>query len=138
MDYNSIDLLKGNIKNYNTYPLQKGINLTFWKADTFANTRVGDKYELEDHIETSFCPNPFKDIGVLWNGDVTLCCLDHDGELSVGNINNSSIEEIIQNDSAKKLRASMLGRYPLPSVCQTCKAKPVKRQNAGEVNTSVA
>ena len=59
-------------------------------------------------------------------------------EDSVGNINNSSIEEIIQNDAAKKLRASMLGRCSLPSVCKTCQAKPVKRQSADKVNTALA
>jgi radical SAM protein with 4Fe4S-binding SPASM domain len=138
MDYNAHDLLKENGSASISYPLQKGIQLTFWRAFTFANTRVGHEYELEDNIETAYCPHPFTDVGVLWNGDVTLCCLDHDGELSVGNINSSSIEEVIQNDAAKKLRASMLGRYSLPSVCKTCQAKPVKRQSADKLNPAVA
>ena len=132
VDYNAHDLLKDNSNKSITYPLQKGISLTFWRAFTFANTRVSDEYELEDRGETAYCPHPFQDVGVLWNGDVTLCCLDHDGELSVGNINTSSIEEVIQNDAAKKLRASMLGRYPLPSICQTCQAKPIKLQNTNK------
>ncbi len=138
VDYNSHDLLQENSSRSIDYPLQKGMKLTFWRAFTFANTRVSDEYELEDKSETGYCPHPFKDVGVLWNGDVTLCCLDHDGELSVGNINNSSIEEIIQNDAAKKLRASMLGRCSLPSVCKTCQAKPVKRQNADKVSPATA
>lgn len=126
VDYNDPDLLKDNRSATVTYPLQEGIQLKFWRAFTFANTRVSDEYELEDKIEATYCSKPFRDVGVLWNGDVTLCGLDHDGVLSVGNINDSSIEELIQNDAAKKLRASMLGRHPLPSVCQTCQAKPVK------------
>jgi radical SAM protein with 4Fe4S-binding SPASM domain len=138
VDYNSHDLLQENSSRSIDYPLQKGMKLTFWRAFTFANTRVSDEYELEDKGETGYCPHPFTDVGVLWNGDVTLCCLDHDGELSVGNINNSSIEEIIQNDAAKKLRASMLGRCSLPSVCKTCQAKPVKRQNADKVSPAIA
>ena len=138
VDYNTHDLLQENSSRCIDYPLQKGMKLTFWRAFTFANTRVSDEYELEDKSETGYCPHPFKDVGVLWNGDVTLCCLDHDGELSVGNINNSSIEEIIQNDAAKKLRASMLGRCSLPSVCKTCQAKPVKRQNADKVSPATA
>jgi radical SAM protein with 4Fe4S-binding SPASM domain len=68
-------------------------------------------------------------VGVLWNGDVTLCGLDHDGELTVGNVRNSSIENVIQNEAAQKLRASMLGEYPLPSICQKCQERPVKREN---------
>ncbi len=137
VDYNSHDLLKENGSPSVDYRLQKGVKLTFWRAFTFANTRVSDDYELEDSGETAYCSHPFTNVGVLWNGDVTLCCLDHDGELSVGNINNSSIEEVIQNDAARKLRASMLGRHPLPSICQTCQSKPVKRKNANKINPAV-
>jgi len=86
-----------------------------------------EDFDLEIRNETSYCPHPFTDVGVLWNGDVTLCCLDHDGLLKIGNIKESSIETLIHSDAAKKLRASMLGRHPLPFVCQTCQAKPVRR-----------
>lgn len=126
-NHNADDLLQKNNNASISYPLQNGLKLTFWRADTFANTRVGEEFDLEIRNETSYCPHPFTDVGVLWNGDVTLCCLDHDGLLKIGNIKESSIETLIHNDAAKKLRASMLGRYPLPSVCQTCQAKPVKR-----------
>ena len=105
----------------------------FWRAFTFANTRVSDDFDLKAVRQTTYCPHPFTDVGVLWNGDVTLCCLDHDGQLSVGNIRDSSIEALIQNDAAEKLRASMLGQHPLPSVCETCQAKPVKREDDNQI-----
>ena len=126
-DHNDDNLLQENRHASITYPLQKGIKLLFWRAFTFANTRVSEDFELQIQNATSFCPNPFTDVGVLWNGDVTLCGLDHDGELKVGNIYDSSIEEVIQNQSARDLRSSMLGHQPLPSLCQNCQAKPVKR-----------
>jgi len=129
-DHNDDDLLQENRHKSISYPLQKGIKLTFWRAFTFANTRVSEDFELETRKETTYCPHPFTDVGVLWNGDVTLCCLDHDGELKVGNINDSSIETVIQSEAARKLRASMLGHHPLHSLCQNCQAKPVKRENA--------
>lgn len=126
-DHNADNLLQENNNSSISYPLQNGLNLTFWRADTFANTRVGEDFDLEIRNETSYCPHPFTDVGVLWNGDVTLCCLDHDGLLKIGNIRESSIDTLIHSDAAKKLRASMLGRQPLPSVCKTCQAKPVRR-----------
>jgi radical SAM protein with 4Fe4S-binding SPASM domain len=129
-DHNADDLLQENLHNSISYPLQNGIKLTFWRAFTFANTRVSDDFELETCKETAYCTHPFTDVGVLWNGDVTLCCLDHDGELSVGNVKDSSLETVIQSETARKLRASMLGDHPLPSVCQTCQAKPVRREDA--------
>ena len=129
-DHNADDLLRGNNHSSTSYPLQQGIKLTFWRAFTFANTRVSDDFDLKTTRQTSYCSHPFTDVGVLWNGDVTLCCLDHDGELKVGNVRDSSMETVIQSDAAQKLRASMLGDYPLPSICQTCQERPVKRENA--------
>jgi tetratricopeptide (TPR) repeat protein/MoaA/NifB/PqqE/SkfB family radical SAM enzyme len=129
-DHNANDLVRGNNHSSTSYPLQQGIKLTFWRAFTFANTRVSDDFDLKTTRQTSYCSHPFTDVGVLWNGDVTLCCLDHDGELKVGNVRDSSMETVIQSDAAQKLRASMLGDYPLPSICQTCQERPVKRENA--------
>jgi len=129
-DHNANDLVRGNHHATTSYQLQQGIKLTFWRAFTFANTRVGDDFNLQTSKKTAYCPHPFTDFGVLWNGDVTLCCMDYDGQLNVGNIQDSSIETIMQGEAAKKLRASMLGHHPLPSVCQTCQAKPVKREEA--------
>ena len=124
------DLLHGNNHASISYMLQRGIKLTFWRAFTFANTRVGDDFDLLEKNQSSFCPHPVTDVGVLWNGDVTLCCLDHDGELKVGNVQDSSLKSVIQNDAAEKLRASMLGKYPLPSICKTCQERPVKREGS--------
>ena len=132
-DHNADDLLRGNSHKTTSYPLQQGIKLVFWRAFTFANTRVSDDFDLKAVRQTTYCPHPFTDVGVLWNGDVTLCCLDHDGQLSVGNIRDSSIEALIQNDAAEKLRASMLGQHPLPSVCETCQEKPVKREDDNQI-----
>ena len=127
-DHNAADLIRGNDYSSTSYALQQGIELTFWRAFTFANTRVGDDFDLETTSQNSYCSHPFTDVGVLWNGDVTLCCLDHDGQLKVGNVYDSSIETVIQSDEAQRLRASMRGEYPLPSICQTCQQRPVKRK----------
>ena len=127
-DHNDNDLVRGNNHSSTSYSLQHGITLTFWRAFTFANTRVSDDFDLKAIRETSYCDHPFTQVGVLWNGDVTLCCLDHDGQLKVGNVRDSSIETVIQSEAAQKLRASMLGKYPLPSICQTCQERPVKNE----------
>ena len=47
---------------------------------------------LKYQEKTQYCPHPFTDFGVLWNGDVSLCCLDHDATLKVGDVRNHSIE----------------------------------------------
>jgi radical SAM protein with 4Fe4S-binding SPASM domain len=129
-DHNADDLILENNHAATSYWLQQGIKLTLWPAFTFANTRVGEDFDLKPTGQTSYCPHPFTDVGVLWNGDVTLCCLDHDGQLKVGNVRESSMETVIHSEAAQKLRASMLGKYSLPSICRTCQERPVKREKA--------
>ena len=107
--------------------LQKNIKIQFWRAFTFANTRVSDKYKLEPQKKAQFCSHPFKDFGVLWNGDVTLCCLDYDATLKVGNINSHSVEDVMNSKASKKLRASMYGLEKLHPTCVKCQARTVEK-----------
>ena len=110
-----------------SYNLQKGITIQFWRAFTFANSRVSDEYKLQPQEKTQFCPHPFTDFGVLWNGDVSLCCLDYDGTLKVGDVKNHSVEDVLKNIGSKKLRASMYGLEKLHPTCQKCQSRPVEK-----------
>ena len=109
-----------------SYYLQRNIKIQFWRAFTFANTRVSDDYKLEPEKKTQFCPHPFKDFGVLWNGDVSLCCLDYDATLKVGNVNDHSVEEVLKSEASNKLRASMYGLEKLHPTCVKCQSRPIE------------
>ena len=41
---------------------------------------------------------------VLYNGDVILCCIDYDGNTKVGNVSDSSLEEILSSERGRKDR----------------------------------
>ncbi len=110
-----------------SYVLQKGLKLQFWKAFTFANSRVSGEYELKYQKEAQYCPHPFTDLGVLWNGDVNMCCLDHDATLKVGDVRNHSIETVLKSAAAKKLRGSMYSLEELHPTCKKCQARPVQK-----------
>ncbi len=56
---------------------------------------------------------------ILWNGDVTLCFLDADGKEVVGNINNSTIEDIWKNKSREKRKEHVQGTFK--GQCSSCK-----------------
>ena len=110
-----------------SFYLQKNIKIQFWSAFTFANTRVNDEYKLIPDKKTNFCSHPFTDFGVLWNGDVSLCCLDYDATLKVGNVNNHSVEDIMKSADSKKLRASMYGLEKLHPTCVKCQSRTVEK-----------
>ena len=119
-------VLENEVKEVGFY-LQKNIKIQFWRAFTFANTRVDEEYKLEAQEKAQFCPHPFTDFGVLWNGDVSLCCLDYDATLKVGNVKTQSVEDIINGTASKKLRASMYGLEKLHPTCVKCQSQTVKK-----------
>ena len=88
-----------NETNEVSYNLQQGLTLQFWRAFTFANSRVSDDYKLEPQEKAKYCYHPYTDFGV-WNGDVTLCCLDHDGTLELAM--RKFIESFEKSDSKKQ------------------------------------
>ena len=122
----TFSILKGGLREVSFY-LQKNIKIQFWSAFTFANTRVNDEYKLVPDKKTQFCSHPFTDFGVLWNGDVSLCCLDYDATLKVGNVKNHSVEDVMKNVDSKKLRASMYGLEKLHPTCIKCQSQTVKK-----------
>ena len=121
-----IDILGGNTGEISFY-LQKNIKIQFWRAFTFANSRVKDEYKLVPQEKTQYCPHPFTDFGVLWNGDVSLCCLDYDATLKVGNVKDNSVEDVLKNSNSKKLRASMYGLEKLHPTCVKCQSQAIKK-----------
>lgn len=106
------------------YHLQQGVIMVFWAAFTFANSRISAGYDLRTNETPAFCPQPFLDLVILWNGDVTLCCMDYDGRLVVGNVRDRSLESVLTDGNSNNLRAGMLARRPLPAFCGQCQAKP--------------
>ncbi len=119
-------ILGGNTAEISFY-LQKNIKIQFWRAFTFANSRVNEEYDLLPQEKTQYCPHPFTDFGVLWNGDVSLCCLDYDATLKVGNVKDNTVEDVLNNSHAKKLRASMYGLEKLHPTCVKCQSQPIEK-----------
>ena len=126
-DHNIENVTRGDNTSTSSYLLQQGITLKFWRAFTFANSRVNEEYKLVPNEKTQFCPHPYTDFGILWNGDVTLCCLDYDATLNVGSVKDQSIEDIMKSSNSKKLRASMYGLEKLHPTCVKCQSQAVHK-----------
>lgn len=67
------------------------------------------------------CPNLWEGIRINWNGDVVLCCMDYEGKVVLGNINEQTLINIwngsqIQNyrDRHKKFQFNYL------KICRDC------------------
>ena len=75
------------------------------------------KWYLKDFTKPSLCPSLFFPV-ILWNGDVTVCCLDYSGEFTVGNIHKESLLSIWTGQKYNKIRKLAIN-YRLP-ICTNC------------------
>ena len=58
--------------------------------------------------------------GVLSDGTVVPCCLDRNGDIPLGNVFESEIEEILSCERAKKMRDAMAHHRFSEPLCKSC------------------
>jgi radical SAM protein with 4Fe4S-binding SPASM domain len=70
------------------------------------------------------CTQPWERFNVFWNGDVTVCCGDVEGELIVGNVRDASLEQLwLRNQRTLQIRRlHHLQEFDELPVCQRCDA----------------
>jgi len=66
------------------------------------------------------CTAPFTQCNVLWNGDMTLCCIDYDGELVFENVKDKPLVETFNSLQARALRARFIDGKGVPEKCLLC------------------
>ena len=67
------------------------------------------------------CPQVFDVISIRWNGDITACCGDIQGEMTLGNIMSDSIADCWVCKKEQEFRRLLAeGRYEDISACKDC------------------
>ncbi len=82
--------------------------------------------ELAESDDEIFCYGLRSQVGILCDGTVVPCCLDADGSIPLGNIYNSSLEEIVSTPRARALYDSFTKHKPCEKLCRTCGYARVK------------
>ena len=76
---------------------------------------------IEKHFE--ICPEIYNKLSILWNGDVTMCCNDFEGQdMVLGNIQDHSIQELWNSPKALNI-CKMLEdtqQYDKIGICSIC------------------
>jgi MoaA/NifB/PqqE/SkfB family radical SAM enzyme len=71
------------------------------------------------HTKETYCPAPYDQFVIQWNGDVVSCCTDYEGLTKTANVFASSIEEVWKSETVRLRKQDMLeGR--LLDVCARC------------------
>ena len=103
-----------------------------WKEDR-RGVRIGEKVFLEygDKFDWPdlaapegscqvFCYGLRDQIGVLCDGTVVPCCLDHEGDLALGNLFTEDMETILETPRAKAIYDGFTDRMAAEELCRKC------------------
>ncbi|KPA16299.1 radical SAM additional 4Fe4S-binding domain-containing protein [Candidatus Magnetomorum sp. HK-1] len=87
-----------------------------WVGDVSVNN------PLKNKIKRNFpCPYLWYYLNITWDGNVSICCVDWDNEIILGNVANNSLQEIWRNDKFEHLRNLHINnRSNEISVCKKC------------------
>ena len=73
-----------------------------------------------DRGEDCFCYGLRDQIGVLCDGTVVPCCLDHEGDIALGNLFESSLDNIMSTERAKAIYCGFSRRKAVEPLCRRC------------------
>ncbi len=85
----------------------------------------GDRFDWPDmeaeNMGTGvFCYGLGDHFGILVDGSVVPCCLDREGDITLGNIHKTSIQDILASDRAEAIRLGFANRCAKEQLCQRC------------------
>ncbi|MDE5592048.1 MAG: SPASM domain-containing protein, partial [Helicobacter sp.] len=127
--------------------LQSSFNLTpFVFNDFHPKVRLGYKIFLTQAKQfkwsnlkngslflTGSCYGGTKQLGILCDGRVVPCCFDTHGVITLGNILEHSLEEILQMQRAKNMIEGFKNNQRVESLCQAC-SYPNEKNNIKNLN----
>ena len=79
-----------------------------------------------------FCKALHKQIGVLADGSLVPCCMDHNGDIILGNLFTQSLDEILNSPRAKAMIEGFRHHKATELLCQNCESGNVRNSFRGK------
>lgn len=95
------------------------------KGDDNKNEGNGENREV-------FCKALLKQIGILADGSLVPCCLDHNGDVILGNLLHQSLEEILSSPRAQAMTEGFKHHTATEALCQNCESAFVRNSFRGK------
>lgn len=100
------------------------------KEETYANNVL--RTESEDKHPQLFCKALLKQIGVLADGSLVPCCLDHNGDVVLGNLLHQSLDEILSSPRAQALIDAFKHHTASEVLCRNCESALARNSFRGK------
>ncbi len=110
-----------------------------WPDAEAAMTRTTDE---RNNKETNtpkvqlFCKALKKQIGILADGSVVPCCLDHNGDVVLGNLLSQSLEDILASPRARAMTEAFSHHSASEKLCLSCESALAGNSFRGKARTS--
>lgn len=82
--------------------------------------RFGEKRTKRPEKSTFRCRYPFRQPTVFWDGTVAVCEFDYESGSALGNVNTTPFRDMWNNQTARRLRESVLSWKNRPAFCDQC------------------
>lgn len=102
------------VKRYNGYRMAKGVFLEYAEIFTWPTESEAEP------IEAGYCHGMLDQLAVLVDGTVVPCCLDADGEITLGNLFLTPLSEVLSSDRARAMEAGLRGGKFTEDLCRKC------------------
>lgn len=85
----------------------------------------GEKFDWPDlsvppSDRPAFCYGLRDQVGVLWDGTVVPCCLDHEGDVPLGSLRTQTLEEILNSPRAQAIYDGFSRGKASEELCRRC------------------
>lgn len=85
----------------------------------------GEKFQWPDLAAPEeqgrrFCYGLRDQVGVLWDGTVVPCCLDHEGDIALGNLYEQELEDILNSPRATAIYEGFSQGRASEELCRRC------------------
>ena len=79
-----------------------------------------------------FCKALHKQIGILSDCSLVPCCMDHDGDITLGNLFTQSLDEILSSPRAKAMVEGFQHHKATELLCQNCESGNARNSFRGK------
>ena len=109
---------EASINRWNVIPIHPRVQFETRQLGDWANAFAGEGAVRPARVGA--CNTLQEQFGILWNGDVVLCCADYDGKTAMGNALETPLRSILEGDRCGEIRAGFDRLRVVHDHCRTC------------------